>query len=63
MLLSKIDELISLNKVPLLEGGCSFYLKYAMTSDHKRFDDEILNKAAEEAREIMEKNDNNPQKM
>lgn len=52
-----------MNKVPLLEGGCSFYLKYAMTSVDKRFDDEILNKAAEEARRIMKQYNDNPTKM
>ncbi len=59
----KVHELIKLKKVPILEGGCSFYLKYLITNREKRFDDEVLKKAAEQATEIINKYEKNGEKM
>ena len=52
----KIQEIISQNKIPFIEGGCGFYLNYALSSNDAFIDFDELKRAEKKAREIIEKN-------
>jgi len=54
ILCPKIQEIISQKKVPFIEGGCGFYLNYALSSNDAFIDYEELKKAEKKARDIIE---------
>ena len=50
--LNKIDDLVSNNKIPIIEGGSGFYLRYILTSQNI-FNPKLLEDCFKEAKQIV----------
>ena len=49
----KVEEIIGKTKIPFIEGGCGFYLHYALTSGEETIDYDLLQRAGVKAKDII----------
>ena len=56
MVVKKINQLCDSNKVPIIEGGSGFYLKYLLTGNNDLYDNNAWADAEIKAKNIIAEN-------
>lgn len=57
--MNEIESILTENKVPLLEGGCTFYLNFALSSHEQKVERNTLLEAGKQAQKIIAETGNN----